>query len=144
MTRRLRKEIENAARHKGLPMVPFTSDLNLCYSALIGPPDTPYEDGLYIVSSHFPTEYPMVPPQVLFLTPICHPNINAEGVISLNILQSDWTPALTFVVVVRSLEALLSDPNFDEPIVPELAEMYRTDKQLYWRKAEEMKRQYAS
>ena len=35
---------------------------------LLGPPDTPYEGGLFDVELFLPNEYPMVPPKVHFNT----------------------------------------------------------------------------
>jgi ubiquitin-conjugating enzyme E2 D/E len=125
-------------------MVPIVSDINTVHSALIGPPDSPYEDGLFIITGHFPSYYPMIPPEVRFETPIYHPNINDAGEISLNILQNEWSPALTFPNVMCSLEALLAEPFFDEPLVAEISEIYSADKRAFYERAEEMKRRYAN
>lgn len=44
---------------------------------MLGPEQTPYLGGAYILYMKFPNEYPNKPPELRFLTPIYHCNINA-------------------------------------------------------------------
>ena len=55
---------------------------------LPGPPDTPYENGLFEGEMYLPKNYPMVPPKCHFNTKIWHPNIDKLGRISLEILKN--------------------------------------------------------
>ena len=61
---------------------------------IIGPIDTPYSGGLFILNIRCPSDYPFKPPSIRFLTRIYHPNINSNGSISLDIFSYQWTPAL--------------------------------------------------
>lgn len=53
------------------------------------------QGGVFFLTIHFPTDYPFKPPKVAFTTRIYHPNINSNGSICLDILRSQWSPALT-------------------------------------------------
>ena len=44
--------------------------------ALIGPRDTSYMNGLFLLEIIFPIDYPNTSPEIHFLTPIYHLNVN--------------------------------------------------------------------
>ncbi|KAF2599410.1 hypothetical protein F2Q68_00008198 [Brassica cretica] len=97
----------------------------------MGPTDSPYAGGVFLVTVHFPTDYPFKPPKVTFRTKVFHPNINSNGSIYLDILKEQWSPALTISKVLLSICSLFTDSNPDDPLVPEIAHMYKTDKNKY-------------
>lgn len=131
--------------------------------------DSPYSGGVFFLAIHFPTDYPFKPPKVNFTTRIYHPNINSNGSICLDILRDQWSPALTIskgtincsrfyaeevpvhaslalmmcVVVLLSICSMLTDPNPDDPLVPEIAHVYKTDRSRYESTAREWTRKYA-
>ena len=128
-------------------------------ATILGPTDSPFEGGVFFLNIHFPTDYPFKPPKFAFTTRIYHPNINSNGAICLDILRSQWSPALTVAKVLLSICSLLCDPNPDDPLVlhssfcylsldqplqvPEIARLYKTDKGKYNDCAREWTRKYA-
>mmetsp|Transcript_14548 Transcript_14548/g.47413 ORF Transcript_14548/g.47413 Transcript_14548/m.47413 type:complete len:111 (+) Transcript_14548:393-725(+) len=109
----------------------------------MGPDESPYSGGVFFLNIHFPADYPFKPPKVSFTTRIYHCNINANGGICLDILKDQWSPALTISKVLLSICSLLTDPNPDDPLVPEIAQILRTDKPKHDETAREWTHKYA-
>ncbi|BBH04533.1 ubiquitin conjugating enzyme 8 [Prunus dulcis] len=130
---------------------PVAEDMFHWQATIMGPADSPYAGGVFLVSIHFPPDYPFKPPkrltrvtfQVAFRTKVFHPNINSNGSICLDILKEQWSPALTISKVLLSICSLLTDPNPDDPLVPEIAHMYKTDRAKYEATARSWTQKYA-
>jgi ubiquitin-conjugating enzyme E2 D/E len=125
------------------PFVTKTNRFFSCPRAHVQPSDSPYEGGIFFLAIQFPADYPFKPPKVKFNTKIYHPNINANGGICLDILKDQWSPALTISKVLLSICSLLTDPNPDDPLVPDIARMYVSDRAKYNELAKAMTQQHA-
>jgi len=143
--KRINKELQDLGRDPPAQCSagPVGDDLFHWQATIMGPPDSPYQGGVFFLTIHFPTDYPFKPPKVAFTTRIYHPNINSNGSICLDILRSQWSPALTISKVLLSICSLLCDPNPDDPLVPEIARIYKTDRERYNELAREWTRKYA-
>ncbi|KAG6794301.1 hypothetical protein POTOM_003544 [Populus tomentosa] len=122
---------------------PVADDMFHWQATIMGPADSPFAGGVFLVSIHFPPDYPFKPPKVSFRTKVFHPNINSNGSICLDILKEQWSPALTISKVLLSICSLLTDPNPDDPLVPEIAHMYKTDRFKYETTARSWTQKYA-
>ena len=109
----------------------------------MGPDDSPYEGGVYFLDINFPKDYPFKPPKVKFTTKVYHMNINSNGDICLDILKDQWSPALTISKVLLSISSLLTDPNPLDPLVPEIANAFRSNKAQHDQTAREWTQRYA-
>ena len=109
----------------------------------MGPDDSAYSGGVFFLNIHFPADYPFKPPKVKFTTRIYHPNINANGYTPDYILKDQWRPELTIHKVLLNISALLNDANPDDPLVPEIAHIYKTDRPKYEATAREWTSKYA-
>ena len=118
-------------------------DLFLWRGTIAGPEDTPYAGGLFFLEIRFPTDYPFKAPRVKFTTTVYHPNINANGQLSVDILDCNWSPALTISKLLVVLSNLLRDPNPDDPLVPHIAKMYKSDRAAFDATAREWTQRYA-
>ncbi|CAA0836188.1 Thioredoxin H9 [Striga hermonthica] len=97
-------------------------------ATIMRPGDNPYSGGVFLITIHFPPDFPFKSPNVAFKTKVFHPNINSNGSIYLHSLKEQWSPALTSLKVLLSICSLLTDTNLNDPLVPEIAHMYKTDK----------------
>lgn len=52
----------------------------------------------------------MHPPVVRFLTKIIHPNVSRHGDVGIDIIQHNWSLALTISKLLLSVQSLLTDP----------------------------------
>jgi ubiquitin-conjugating enzyme E2 M len=82
----------------------------------------------YLFTIQIPALYPHEPPKVTCRTKIYHPNINLEGNVCLNILREEWKPVLDINAVIYGMIYLFYEPNPDDPLNRDAADLYRTDK----------------
>jgi len=59
---------------------------------------------------------------------VYHPNIDLEGNVCLNILREDWKPVLSINSLIMGLQFLMADPNPDDPLNKDAAEMMRANR----------------
>ena len=110
---------------------PLNDNMFQWCATIIGPDGSPYQGGIFSLRIDFPENYPFKSPKVYFKTKIYHCNINANGGICLDILKNEWSPALTISKVLLSICSLMDDPNPNDPLVPEIAELLRKNKPLH-------------
>jgi len=122
---------------------PQGDDLFDWIATIMGPEGTPYHGGIFFLRINFPSDYPFKAPKIAFTTPIYHCNVNKSGGICLDILKGQWSPALTISKVLLSITSLLSDPNPDDPLMPEIAKLYKSNKAKHDVNARESTIKYA-
>ena len=128
--KRIQKELKDMGKDPpaNCSAGPIDNNLFKWAATIMGPGDSAYEGGLFNLLIDFPPDYPFKPPKVRFTTKVYHCNVNAQGGICLDILKDNWSPALTISKVLLSICSLLTDPNPDDPLVPEIARLLKKDK----------------
>ena len=144
--RRIIKEMKDIATDPPANCLAYApgDDLYNWTGVIIGPPDTPYDGGIFYLNINIPQDYPFKPPKVRFSTKIYHCDVNDKGGTCLDILQDNWCAALTISKVLLSLCSLLTDPNPDDPLVPDIAKLYKLNRKQHDRNAKEWTKKYAS
>ncbi|KAG8762314.1 hypothetical protein FRC11_009903 [Ceratobasidium sp. 423] len=125
---------------------------------IIGPPDTLYEGGFFKARLTFPDNFPLLPPEMRFITPMWHPNIYPDGRVCISILHPPgedqygfeqaserWLPVHGVESILVSVISLLSSdtPNTDSPANVDAAVQVRTDITGYRKKVRGLVRKAA-
>ena len=144
---RILSDLKNLSNHD-IPETIFSVELNTdnIYSEQIviikGPKDTPYQDGKFKLSIIMPSDYPYKPPKIMFKTRMYHPNIANDGSICIDILKDQWSSALRLTTVLLSLSDLLANPNPNDPLVLEIANQYKKNRDNFNKSVVEFVKKY--
>jgi ubiquitin-conjugating enzyme E2 M len=108
--------------------VTFPNPSDLTRFNLVVAPDSGYWEGArFEFTVTISDNYPHEAPKVHCNTKIYHPNIDLEGHVCLNILRKDWKPVLDINAVIYGIIYLFYDPNPDDPLNREAAQLFRDD-----------------
>eukprot|EP00761_Pharyngomonas_kirbyi_P002630 gb/GECH01002634.1/.p1 GENE.gb/GECH01002634.1/~~gb/GECH01002634.1/.p1 ORF type:complete len:227 (+),score=92.07 gb/GECH01002634.1/:1-681(+) len=131
----------------GICAYPKDDRIDQLEAKIQGPENTPYEGGTFKVEINIPERYPIDPPNMRFITPIYHPNIDNAGRICLDILnmppKGAWKPSQNISTALISLRLLISDANPDDGLMGDISEEYKTNRRLFEKKAKENTEKYA-
>ncbi|GLJ29654.1 hypothetical protein SUGI_0584750 [Cryptomeria japonica] len=121
--------------------------LNHLEAQIEGPEGTVYAKGVFKLEIQVPERYPFEPPNVRFVTPIYHPNIDSGGRICLDILnlppKGAWRPSLNIATVLASIGLLLSEPNPDDGLMCDISAEYKHNRSTFDQKARSWTQKYA-
>ena len=106
-------------------------------AVIIGPADTPFEDGTFRLVMQFEEQYPNKPPGVKFVSTMFHPNVYGTGELCLDILQNRWSPTYDVAAILTSIQSLLNDPNTSSPANVEASNLYKDNRREYTKKVRE-------
>ena len=119
--------------------------------SMFGPKDTPYNKGIFYLNVHFPDNYPNEPPEVCFITPIYHLNVNPKvgngfhklGNVCISTLNW-WNPIYKMREVLLNIYLLFYCHNPDSAYGPERSKEYReVEGCIYFEKAKYFTKKYA-
>ena len=120
---------------------------------LSGPQGTPFENGLFYLRAKFPDNYPNSPPEVCFITPIYHINVNPKvprpdekeslGHVCISTLNW-WNKNKNMRLVLTDIFALFYLSNPESPYGLDRAEEFNNNKSLYDRKCKYFTQKYAA
>jgi ubiquitin-conjugating enzyme E2 T len=146
---RVRKELEQLSRDPppGVAAWPADGALDAVQAVVQGPEGSPYEGGSFRLQLSLPTRYPFEPPAVRFVTKVYHPNIDPVGRICLDSLKlppaGQWQPSLNIAQVLSQVRLLLAEPNADDPLMPDISDLFRSDRPRFDRVARQHTRAHA-
>ncbi|XP_030258472.1 uncharacterized protein LOC115572482 isoform X2 [Sparus aurata] len=122
--------------HPFFRVFPSEEDFSFWKILMEGPPDTPYEKGVFELYCQFGDEYPVKPPLVRFVTRVYHCNVNSVGRICHNIFDRNYNAHITMREILEAVYGLLIIPEPEDPLDSILAEEFLTSRETYEREAE--------
>jgi ubiquitin-protein ligase len=81
-----------------------------------GPPGSPYAGKWWYLILTFTVDYPRSPPLIRFHSVPFHFNVSDDGRICMNLLDKDYTAQVKVFELLVSIQTLLANPNYDDPI----------------------------
>ena len=107
--------------------------------SLLGPSETPYEGGVFILEANFPDNFPTEGPKIKFLTKIFHCNVFDWGICISTL--NNWVPTPMDKVIsdIFQLFYVNNPDNNEQP-----SREYRTNRALFEKHAREWVKLYAS
>ena len=106
---RLKVEFKDINKNPKLKLELVENQSNICYVYFKGEDNTLYENEKFKLKFEFDDNYPIQKPSVIFVDNIpINPFVFSNGLICLNILDTDWSPILTISSVTLSILSMLS------------------------------------
>ena len=136
-TKRLLQELAYYAndRHESFKIYPCEESIDFWQLILFGPKYTSYEDGIFHLFIEFTDKYPSKPPNIRFITPIYHCNINQAGKVCHSILDRFYSPGIRIRQILDYVYGLLMDPAPDDPLDTVKATELKFNHDLYMNNA---------
>uniref|UniRef100_A0A3Q2R297 Ubiquitin-conjugating enzyme E2 11-like n=1 Tax=Fundulus heteroclitus TaxID=8078 RepID=A0A3Q2R297_FUNHE len=129
--------------HPFFRVFPSESDFTFWRILMQGPPDTPYETGVFELYCQFGPDYPVKPPVLRFVTHVYHCNVNSVGRICHNIFDRNYNAHITMKEIFDAVYGLLIVPEPDDPLDSILAEEFLTSREMYELEAKKHTEQHA-
>jgi peroxin-4 len=88
--------------------------------------------GLWGLDIRIPSDYPYAPPTIHFTTKIAHPNIAWSTGEICSSLNNDWKPTVNLSGILAAIQLLLTVPDPDSPLNPDIAVLMRNGDLAGW------------
>ena len=106
-------------------------DMKTWAASIIGPKDTPYEGGVFVMAIIFPENYPVGPPLFAMVTPVFHVNIHEKGLVCLDIVKTNSKPENKVGYMISCITWLLANPNPNDHFNTAAKALFISDRKAY-------------
>ncbi|XP_043260634.1 ubiquitin-conjugating enzyme E2 T-like, partial [Colletes gigas] len=134
---RLKRELKQLECNptEGICCYTKTNNFASLVATIVGPGGSPYNGGIFELEIDVPEKYPFEPPRITFKTPVYHPNIDNKGRICMDLLnmppKGSWKPTIGLKNLLDAIQHLLGNPNPDDPLMIDIAQEYKFNRQKF-------------
>ena len=130
--------------HPCVEIYPCVEQITFWRILLSGPQGSLYEGGVFLLYAKFPKDYPKIAPEMRFVTPIYHCNINSHGKICHSIFKRNYSLDTSVRQIIDCVYGLLLNPEMDDPLDSAVAETYHFKHETYIATARSRTKEYAN
>jgi ubiquitin-protein ligase len=95
------------------------SSSNLILGRIL-PKSNVYNQAAFQIEIKLPAEFPFKAPEIRFITPIYHPNVDDKGKICVDLINTSeaYKPTTALADIVTAVVNLIDNPNIDHALTP--------------------------
>lgn len=110
---------------------------------LVGPDNSPYVGGIFVLKMEFPAQYPFKAPKLRFLTKTYHPSVQWESGDICQDVVGNWGPTLNAKHCLQVIYSMLQSPESDHPLEEEIAQQLREKPKEFEKTAKKYTKEFA-
>eukprot|EP00536_Pseudo-nitzschia_multiseries_P015169 jgi/Psemu1/298935/fgenesh1_pm.833_\ len=110
---------------------------------ILGPTDSPYAGGKFVVRISFPAQYPFKAPTLKFVTKIYHPSVKLDtGDVCADVVGK-WGPTLNTKHCLTVIYSMMKSPEADHPLEENAAQQLRDKPKEFEKTAKKYTKEFA-
>ena len=110
---------------------------------IVGPQDSPYQGGLFVLKLEFPAQYPFKAPKIKFSTKVYHPSVQLETGEVCQDVVGQWGPTLNAKHCLQVIYSMLQSPESDHPLEEAIATQLREKPKEFEKTAKKYTKEHA-
>jgi len=110
---------------------------------VLGPVESPYAGGTFVLKLEFPAQYPFKAPTIRFATKVYHPSVNLQSGEVCAAIVGTWSPTLDAKHCLQVVYSMLQSPDSDHPLEDDIAQQIQTDPKAFEKMAKKYTKDFA-
>lgn len=110
---------------------------------IVGPDQSPYAGGTFVLRIEFPSQYPFKAPTLKFLTKIYHPSVKLDNGDVCTDVVGQWGPTLNAKHCIQVVYSMMRSPESDHPLEESVAQQLREKPKEFEKTAKKYTKEHA-